>query len=103
MCSPLPITVTGSLLRTVAARKDPLTQTAALFGVIGAQLLRRDEVRARPESVSGNIAGTATGGLSLFELDGHFPVFFNPEAIAQWTGFMGSLANDPVPTIPARP
>ena len=53
--------------------------------------------------VSGNIAGTATGGLSLFELDGHFPVFFNPDAIAQWTGFMGSLANDPVPTIPARP
>ena len=52
---------------------------------------------------SGNIGGTATGGLSLFELDGHFPVFFNPDAIGQWTGFMGSLANDPVPTIPARP
>jgi len=41
--------------------------------------------------------------LSLFELDGHFPVFFNPDAIAQWTGFMGSLASDPVATIPARP
>jgi hypothetical protein len=52
---------------------------------------------------SGNIGGTATGGLSLFELDGHFPVFFNSDAIAQWTGFMASLANDPVPTIPARP
>src|SRR5262245_30699666 len=53
--------------------------------------------------VSGNIGGSATGGLSLFELDGHFPVFFNPDAIAQWTGFMDSLASDPVPTIPARP
>jgi predicted esterase len=52
---------------------------------------------------SGNIDGTATGGLSLFELDGHFPVFFNPDAIAQWTEFMRSLAYDAVPTIPARP
>jgi predicted esterase len=53
--------------------------------------------------VSGNIAGTATGGLSFFELDGHFPVFFNPDAIAQWTGFMDSLAAHPVSTIAAQP
>lgn len=45
-----------ALLQTAAVRKDPLTQTAALFGVIGAQLLRRDEVRARPEAVNANIA-----------------------------------------------
>jgi len=53
--------------------------------------------------VSGNIGATATGGLSLFEFGDHFPVFFDPDAIAQWTGFMRSLAFDAVPTIPARP
>jgi predicted esterase len=53
--------------------------------------------------VTGNLGGTATGGLSLFELGNHFPVFVDPDAIAQWTGFMGSLAYDPLATIPARP
>ena len=47
--------------------------------------------------------GRATGGLVLFELDGHFAVFDNPDAIAQWTGFMDSLAHERVATIPARP
>ena len=56
--------------------------------------------------VSGNLparAAPATGGLLLFDNQGHFPVFNDPDAIAQWTGFMRSLAYDPVPTIPARP
>jgi hypothetical protein len=56
--------------------------------------------------VSGNIparAAPATGGLLLFDNQGHFPVFNDPDAIAQWTGFMRSLAYDPVATIPARP
>jgi hypothetical protein len=56
--------------------------------------------------VSGNIPARpdpATGGLVLFENEGHFPVFTNPDAIAQWTGFMRSQAYDAVPTIPARP
>lgn len=53
--------------------------------------------------ITGNLGGMATGGLSLFELGDHFPVFYDPNAIAQWTGFMDSLAFDPVPTIPARP
>ena len=53
--------------------------------------------------VTGNLGGAATGGLSLFEHGNHFPVFSDPAAIAQWTGFMGSLGSDAVPTIPARP
>ena len=52
--------------------------------------------------VTGNF-GRATGGLVLFELDGHFPVFDNPDAIAQWTGFMDTLAHERPATIPARP
>jgi hypothetical protein len=52
--------------------------------------------------VSGNL-GRATGGLVLFELDGHFPVFSNPDAIARWTGFMDTLAQRRPATIPARP
>jgi hypothetical protein len=51
--------------------------------------------------VSGNF-GRATGGLVLFEHDGHFPVFSNPDAIAQWTGFMDTLAHERPATIPAR-
>jgi predicted esterase len=54
--------------------------------------------------VTGNLRnGRATGGLVLFELDGHFPVFDNPDAIAQWMGFMDTLAHERVSTIPARP
>jgi predicted esterase len=56
--------------------------------------------------VTGNVPHRrrpSTGGLVLFENDDHFPVFHNPDAIAQWTGFMRSLAYDAVPTIPARP
>ena len=53
--------------------------------------------------VTGNLArGRATGGLVLFELDGHFPVFDNPDAITQWTGFIDTLAHERVPTIPSR-
>jgi hypothetical protein len=52
--------------------------------------------------VAGNL-GRATGGLVLFEQDGHFPVFSNPDAIAQWTGFMDTLAHERPATIPARP
>jgi hypothetical protein len=54
--------------------------------------------------LTGNLeAGRATGGLVLYELDGHFPVFDNPDAIAQWTGFLDTLAHARVATIPARP
>lgn len=56
--------------------------------------------------VSGNLGKgkrRATGGLVLFEGQGHFPVFNHAPAIAQWTGFMRSLAYDPVPTIPPKP
>ena len=53
--------------------------------------------------VTGNLGrGRATGGLVLFELDGHFPVFDNPDAITQWTGFIDTLAHARVPTIPSR-
>jgi predicted esterase len=45
----------------------------------------------------------ATGGLVLYELDGHFPVFDNPDAIVQWTGFVDTLMHERVATIPARP
>jgi hypothetical protein len=47
--------------------------------------------------------GRTTGGLVLYEIDGHFPVFNNPDAIAQWTGFLDTLAHERVATIPARP
>lgn len=46
----------NALLRHPAAKGDSLTQTAALFGVIGVQLLRKDEVRAQPQIVGANIA-----------------------------------------------
>ena len=52
--------------------------------------------------VTGNF-GRATGGLVEFELDGHFAAFNNPDAIAQWTGFMDTLAHARPPTIPPRP
>ena len=52
--------------------------------------------------VTANIRGRATGGLVLYELDGHFPVFNNPDAITQWTGFMDTLAHERIPTIPPR-
>jgi hypothetical protein len=41
--------------------------------------------------------------MTLYEGEGHFPVFDDPDAIAQWTGFMRTLAYDPVATIPPRP
>lgn len=52
--------------------------------------------------VTGNLR-RATGGLVLFELDGHFAARTNPDAIAQWTGFMDTLAHERLATIPARP
>lgn len=45
----------------------------------------------------------ATSGMTLYEGQGHFPVFDDPNAITQWTGFMRSLAYERVPVIPARP
>lgn len=44
-----------------------------------------------------------TGGLALYENQGHFPFFNHAPAIAQWTEFVRGLAYDDVPTIPARP
>jgi hypothetical protein len=56
--------------------------------------------------VSGNL-GTgkrrATGGLVLFDGQGHFPVFNHAPAIAQWTRFMRSLAYEPLAEIPPQP
>jgi predicted esterase len=52
--------------------------------------------------VSGNLRG-ATGGLVMFELDGHFPAFDNPDARAQWRGFIDSLLHERLATIPPRP
>jgi hypothetical protein len=37
---------------------------------------------------------SATGGLRLYELDGHFPIFRNPETIAQFQEFVRSLSYD---------
>ncbi len=54
--------------------------------------------------VSGNLGQgkrRATGGMLLFENDGHFPVFDNPTAIAQYQEFMRTLAYDDPATIPA--
>jgi len=45
----------------------------------------------------------ATSGMTVYDGQGHFPVFDDPDAIAQWTGFMRSLAYERVPGIPARP
>ena len=56
--------------------------------------------------VSGNLGtprSPATGGLVLFDGQGHFPVFNFPPAIAQWTGFMRTLMYDPVATILPQP
>jgi hypothetical protein len=54
--------------------------------------------------VSGNIVKRVgrpgTGGMVQFPDWGHFPVFFNPDAIEQWTEFMRSLAYERVPVIP---
>jgi predicted esterase len=52
--------------------------------------------------LTGNLR-RATGGLVLYELDGHFPAFDNPDARAQWKGFLDSLVHDRMATIPARP
>ena len=55
--------------------------------------------------VSGNLdsrkRSRGTGGIIFFEHDGHFPVFQNPTAMAQYQEFVRSLAYDPPPTIPA--
>lgn len=37
---------------------------------------------------------SATGGLRLYELDGHFPIFRNPVTIAQFQEFVRSLSYD---------
>jgi hypothetical protein len=56
--------------------------------------------------VSGNLARgkkLATGGMVVYENQGHFPFFQYEPARAQWTGFMRTLAYDPLPTIPPLP
>jgi fermentation-respiration switch protein FrsA (DUF1100 family) len=55
--------------------------------------------------VMGNLAfrsRVGTGGLVHYENEGHFPVFNNPDAIAQWTEFLRTLAYEDQATIPAR-
>lgn len=49
-------TAARALLQSAPASKDPLTRAAAMFGVIGVQLLRKDAVRAPTVSVSAHIA-----------------------------------------------
>lgn len=44
---------------------------------------------------------TATGGVLLYELDGHFPVFNNPTTQAQFVEFLRSLAYEDDGVIPA--
>jgi hypothetical protein len=56
--------------------------------------------------VSGNLATgkkVATGGLALYEGQGHFPFFNFEPARVQWTTFMRSLAYEDVATIPVQP
>lgn len=56
--------------------------------------------------VSGNIGQgkqRATGGLTLYDGEGHFPFFNHEPARAQWTEFMRTLAYEPLATIPPRP
>jgi len=54
--------------------------------------------------VSANLGSgnkTATGGVLLYELDGHFPVFNNPITQAQFVEFLRSLAYEDDGVIPA--
>lgn len=56
--------------------------------------------------VSGNIGQgkqLATGGMTIYDGEGHFPFFNHEPARAQWTEFMRTLAYEPVATIPPRP
>jgi len=54
--------------------------------------------------VSGNLkAGKGTGGLVLFENQGHFPIFNHAPARTQYTDFLRSLAYDDAAVIPTRP
>jgi hypothetical protein len=45
----------AALLRHPAVHVSALTESAALFGVIGAQLLRKDEIRKDPQTIAGNL------------------------------------------------
>lgn len=45
----------AALLRHPVVHVSALTESAALFGVIGAQLLRKDEIRKDPQTIAGNI------------------------------------------------
>jgi hypothetical protein len=54
--------------------------------------------------VSGNIGSgrhTATGGILLFDGEGHFPVFYNSTAQAQYREFLRALAYDTAARIPS--
>lgn len=56
--------------------------------------------------VSGNLGSgrrAATGGLALYDGQGHFPFFNFEPARVQWTSFMRSLAYEEVATIPVQP
>lgn len=54
--------------------------------------------------VSGNLkSGKGTGGLVLFENQGHFPIFNHAPARTQYVQFLRSLAYDDAAVIPTRP
>ena len=56
--------------------------------------------------VSGNVVKgrkLATGGLALYDGQGHFPFFNFEPARVQWTAFMRTLAYENVATIPVQP
>ena len=54
----------------------------------------------RADIVHGKLS--ATGGLTIYENQGHFPFFNDAPAIAQWTEFMRSLAYEEQATIPPQ-
>lgn len=77
------------MLQRPQVRKDALTETAALFGVIGIQLLRKDEVRKAPEVVAANIE-LAEKSVSRIDDVSVRPAAFAALAAAQVT--IGELA-----------
>jgi hypothetical protein len=102
----VPTTLTASM---VVAARYPLVEPVypnrvfpALPGYDYTEAFTLAGIPTLTPPVTGNF-GRATGGLVEFEFDGHFAAFQNPDAIAQWTGFMDSLAHERPPTIPARP
>lgn len=79
----------NALLQHPSAKGDSLTQTAALFGVIGVQLLRKDEIRTQPQIVGANI-GTAKASVRAIPDVQIRPAAFAALAAAQAT--IGDIA-----------